>query len=90
MSSQKSNSEDKHSNPIDDVLNQDQDGKITRPDSIKGVGFGNKADDLAHRPDNTSQEHSLDDTHQLQTPLCLEEDFLGQAAMAAAKKSERH
>jgi hypothetical protein len=58
------------------VLNQNQEGETSRPESVEGVGFGNKADDLAHRPDSTSQEHSLDDTHETLTPSCLEEDFL--------------
>ena len=86
MSNQNLSSGDKHSSPIDDVLNQNQEGEISRPESVEGVGFGNKADDLARRPGSTSQEHSLDDIHEMQTPSCLEEDFLGQAAENATKR----
>jgi len=88
VSNQNRSSEGKHSNPIDAVLNQNQEGEISRPESVEGVGFGNKGDDLAHRPASTCQEHSLDDTREIQTPSCLEEDFLGQAAQDAMKRNE--
>jgi len=90
VSNQNRSSEDKHSNSIDDVLNQNQEGEISRPESVKRVGFGNKADDLVHTPDSTSQEHALDDIHEMQTPSCLEEDLLGQAVEDAMKGDKEH
>jgi hypothetical protein len=77
--------QDRYSNSIDDVLNQNQEGEISRPESVQGVGFGNKADDLVHKPDSTSHEHSLDDMHEMQTPACLEENALLEAAENATK-----
>lgn len=60
----KRNSQDKYDNPIDAVLNEHQDGELSRLESVKRVGFDVKANDLAHLPHETSEEHSLDDTHE--------------------------
>jgi hypothetical protein len=88
MNDSKRQSRTDASNPLDEFLNADQEGKISRPESVPGVGFDDKADDIAHRPRRTSREHSLDDVQERQEPSCLDEDFLGEAAENAAKKEE--
>ena len=89
MSNQNGNSEGKHSNPIDESLNRDQEGELSRPESVQGVGFENKADDLVHQPSSTSQEHSLDDTHETLTQSCFDQNALLEVAENAMKKSEQ-
>lgn len=88
MNNHKGNSQGNHSNPIDAVLNQSQEGELSRPESVEEVGFDRKADDLIHRPHETSEEHSLDDTHETLTPASLETDALGEAAENATKKEK--
>jgi hypothetical protein len=88
VSNQNRSSEDKHSNPIDVVLNQNQEGEISRPEWIKEGVFDVKADDLVHRPHEASQEHSLDDTHETLTPSCLDENPLIEAVENVMKESE--
>jgi hypothetical protein len=90
MSNHKRNSEDEHVNPIDAVLNQSQEGKISRPESVEEGVFDVKADDLAQRPHDTSQEHSLDDTHETLTPACLETDALDEATEDAMKRDDEN
>jgi hypothetical protein len=85
MSNEKHSSEDTFVNPIDAVLNETQDDEISRPESVEEVGFDVKTDDLAHRPDSTSQEHSLDDTHETLTQACFDRDDLLAVAEAATK-----
>ena len=48
----------------------------TGAESVRGVGFDEKADDLAHRTSRTSQEHAVDDAQLRQEPSCLEKDLL--------------
>lgn len=74
-------------NPIDEFLADDREGEISRPESVEEVGFDVKADDLAHRPNSTSQEHSLDDTQKTLTADCIDTDALGEAAEDAIKKT---
>ena len=88
MSSEKGKSQNEHSDPTDAFMNEDYEGKILRPESVRGVGFANKSDEAAHQPENTSQEHSLDDTQELQAPDCLEVDPAGEAAEHATKEDE--
>lgn len=88
MSDHKCNSQGEHVNPIDAVLNQSQEGEISRPESVEEVCFDVKADDLAHQPHTTSQEHSLDDTHETLTQSCFDVNDLIEAASNATKKTE--
>jgi hypothetical protein len=89
VSNQNGNSEGNESNPIDEFLSQEQEGEISRPESVVEGVFDIKADDLAHRPHETSQEHSLDDTHETLTPDIPETDLLGEATEDAMKESEQ-
>jgi hypothetical protein len=86
MTEPKSHSHGDRGNSIDEFLNSDQEDELSRPESVPGVGFDNKADDVAHRTNRSSQEHSLDDVHETQTPTCLEKDLLGEAVEDAKKK----
>ena len=88
MSNLKRNSQGKHVSPTDEFLTRDQEGEISRPESVVEGVFAVKADNLAHRPHETSQEHSLYDTHQTLTPDIPETDLLGEAAEDAMKESE--
>jgi hypothetical protein len=88
MTNYKRGSQDEHANPIDAVLKQTQDGEISRPESAKEVGFDVNADDLAHQPDSTSQEHSLDDTHETLTQARFDKNDLLEVAEDAMKESE--
>lgn len=90
MNKRKQNSQGKRSNSIDAFLNADQEGEISRPESLEGAGFERNADDLAHRPEATSQEHSLEDTHEMQTPDCLDVEALDEAAENAMKEDDQH
>ncbi len=47
MSDARNDSRVKKGNSIDEFLQSDQDDKISRPESVRGVGFDEKADDLA-------------------------------------------
>lgn len=85
MNNQKDNSQ---GNPIDAVLNQDQEPEISRPETVEGVGFGDKLDNLANEPTTTSKEHSLDDLKEMQTPSCMEKDVLGEAVDAIKEDAE--
>jgi hypothetical protein len=50
MSKQNGNSESNHSNPVDEFLNQNQEGEISRPESVEEEVFAVKADALfTHR-----------------------------------------
>jgi hypothetical protein len=89
MTNRKRNSEDTHVNPIDAVFNQTQEGDISRPESAKEVGFDVNADDLAHQPDSTSQEHSLDDTHETLTQDRFDKSDLLKVAEHAMKNDEQ-
>ena len=88
MSDPKRRSRSEAKNPIDEFLDSDQEGKLSRPESVPGVGFDDKADDLAHDPRRTSQEHSLNDVEERQEPSCLDTDLLGEAAADATKKGQ--
>jgi hypothetical protein len=88
MSNDKRDSQDKHVNTIDEFLTRDQEGEISRPESVQEGVFDVKADDLAQRPHDTSQKHSLDDTHETLTPDILETDALSEATEDAMKESE--
>lgn len=76
-------------NPIDAVLNSHQDNEISRPESVPAFGFEVKGDDIAHNPDGTSQEHSLDDTHAELTPSSDEKDILAEVAQAEIEREDR-
>ena len=89
MSNQETESGAKAPGPIDEFLNGDQEGMISRPEPLEGVGFENKADDIAHQPQGTSQEHSLDDTQETLTPACLQENVLLEVAEKELKKSQQ-
>jgi hypothetical protein len=82
----KKKAEGNYGNPIDAVLNEHQDGELSRPESVKRVGFDVKADDLVHLPHNSSEEHSLDDTHKTLTPL--ETDALDEALENTMKENK--
>ena len=88
MTNQNRNAQSQHANPIDAFLNQDQEDEISRPESVEEGVFDVNADDLAHRPHDTSEEHSLDDTHETLASSCLETDALAEAAEDATKESE--
>jgi hypothetical protein len=85
MSNDNRNSQDKHLNPTDEFLTRDQDGEISRPESVQEEVFDVKADDLLHQPVSTSQEHSLDDTHETLTESCFGKNDLLAVAEAATK-----
>lgn len=89
MSNEKRNSKSRHANSMDVLLNQDQENEISRPESLEEVGFDVKADDLVHQPDSTSQEHSLDDTHETLTQPGFDKNELLAVAEDAMKKPER-
>jgi hypothetical protein len=88
MSDAKYDSRVKEGSSIDEFLQSDQDDKISRPESVRGVGFDEKADDLAHLPTQTSQEHTLDDVQTRLDASIMEKDFLGEAAGNAMKQDE--
>lgn len=88
MSAAKDDSPVDASNPIDEFLRSDQDDKISRPESVRGFGFDEKADDLAHRPAQASQKHALDDVQTRQDASCMETDLLGEAAENAMRQDE--
>ena len=88
MSKEKHNSEDALVNPIDAFLNETQEDEISRPESPEEGVFDVKADDLTQRPHDTSQKHSLDDTHETLTPEILGTDALSEATEDAMKESE--
>ena len=90
MNNRKSISPDTKTNSMDTFLNQSQEDEISRPESVEEGIFDVKADDLLHAPNNTSQEHSLDDTHQTLTPACLETEALDEAAEDAIKGNKGH
>jgi len=86
MKNHKRSSADTYANPLDAVLNQAQEGEISRQESVQHNVFDVNADDLAHPPHNTSQEHPLDDTHETLTPALLKTDALDEAAENAMKR----
>ena len=88
MSNHKRNLQDKHVNTIDQFLTRDQENEISRQVWVQQEVFDVNADDLAHRPHETSQEHSLNDTHETLTPDILETDALGEATEDATTESE--
>lgn len=80
MNNQKSSSEDTHANPIDWFLNETQEDEISKQESVQQDAFDVNADDLAHAPKRTSQEHSLDDTHASLTQSSFDKNDLLAAA----------
>ena len=89
MTNHKRNSQDKHVNPIDELLTRDQENEISRQESVQQEVFDVNADDLAHQPTSTSQEHSLDDTHETLTQSCFDKNALLEVAENATKKTEQ-
>lgn len=89
MSREKRNSQEEHVNPIDWFLHKTQDDEISRQESVEQVVFDVNADDIAHPPHSTSQEHSLDDTHDTLRQSCFDKNDLFEAAEDAMKKTEQ-
>ena len=89
MNNRKCNSQDTYANSIDAVLNQSQEGEISRPESVEEGVFEVNADNLAHAPNHASQQHSLDDTHERLTQAHFDKNDLLAVAENATKKNEQ-
>lgn len=89
MTNSNANSQDKHVNPIDEFFARDQENEISTQESVQHEVFDVNADDIAHPPHETSQEHSLDDTHETLTPDLLETDALDEAAENEVRINEQ-
>jgi hypothetical protein len=88
MSNHKANPQEEYENPIDAVLHQSPKGELSRPDSVEQDAFAVKADDLLFQPEETSLEHSMDDTHETLTKSRFDGNDLLEAAEGAGPKNE--
>jgi hypothetical protein len=82
------NEKTRSTNPIDEFLKSDRENEIRRPDTAPSIGFDDELDDIAHHPEETSQEHSLNDLRHRLTPSLMETDILAEAVEETSAQQE--